>query len=75
MLRSNGSLTSSNNSLWFWKMTVNETREVHQSKTSGEETTSEFQGQHAAQFNFCRYENVCATTDVFHGILRKSCKK
>lgn len=44
-------------------------RYTNQSKTSGEETTSEFQGQHAAQFNFCRYENVCATTDVFHGIL------
>ena len=36
----------------------------NQSKIFREITASKFQGQHAAQFNFCRYEGLCPVTDA-----------
>ena len=52
----------------------------NQSKILGEITASELQGQHVAQFNFCRYKRLSlqlkenSTAGVFHGILRKPTK-
>ena len=48
-----------------------------QLKIFREITASKFQGQHATQFNFCRYLGLCPATKpeiphtgVFHGILQ-----
>ena len=52
----------------------------NQSKILGEITASELQGQHVAQFNFCRYKRLSpqlkenSTAGVFHRILRKPTK-
>ena len=48
----------------------------NQLKITWEISASKFQGQHATQFNFCRYEGPCPATkpeihwDVSKGILR-----
>ena len=48
----------------------------NQSKIFREITASKFQGQHAEQFNFCRYEAICpaAKTEIHrrfsNGVLR-----
>ena len=48
----------------------------NQSKILREITASKFQGQHDAQFNFCRYIGLCPATKTkihrgcYHGILR-----